>query len=149
MSLLLRRMEYDDLRQIYELEKRIFADAWPPESFVNEIENRQHSYPFLMMAEKQIIGYGVVLYLSGELHINNIAVAPEFRRQGYGEKIMQHILDTFPDIPEAFLEVRLSNTAAIRLYEKFNFKRIYLRKAYYLDGEDALVMRRVSALKKG
>jgi len=141
-------MEYDDLQQVYDLEQRIFTDAWPLESFVNEIENRKHSYPFLMIRENRIIGYGVVLHLPGEIHINNIAVAPEFRGQGYGEKIMQHILDTFPDIPEAFLEVRLSNTAAIRLYEKFNFERIYLRRAYYPDGEDALIMRRISALEK-
>lgn len=149
MKLIVRRMEHADLQRVYELEKKIFADAWPLKSFVTEIENRRHSYPFVMLGEDRIIGYGVVWQMSAEMHINNIAVAPEFRRQGYGEKIMDHILRKFSDIPEAFLEVRVSNRAAIRLYEKFNFERIYLRKAYYSNGEDALVMRRVSALKKG
>ncbi len=149
MSVILRRMEYKDLQQVYDLEKQIFADAWPPESFINEIENRHRSYPFLMTQENKIVGYGVVLHLPGELHINNIAVVPEYRRQGYGKKMMQHILNKFSDTSEMYLEVRRSNTAAIRLYEKFNFERVYLRKAYYGDGEDALVMRRVSALEKG
>ncbi len=149
MNLRFRRMEHSDLQHVYELEKKIFADAWYKEAFINEIENKFHSYPFLMIGEDRIIGYGVVAHLDGEIQINNIAIVPEYRRQGYGAKMIQHILDTFADIPEVFLEVRLSNTAAIRLYEKFNFERIYLRKAYYSDGEDALIMRRESALIKG
>ncbi len=149
MNLLFRRMEYGDLQQVCDLERQIFIDVWPKETFVNEIENGLCSYPFLMLGKDRIIGYGVVAHLDNEIQINNIAIVSEFRRRGYGEKMIQHILDKFRTVPEAFLEVRLSNTAAIRLYEKFNFERIYLRKAYYSDGEDALIMRRTSALEKG
>lgn len=146
MNITFRRMQPEDAQQVFELEKQIFKDAWPIDSFLSEIENKKISYPFLMLNEKDIIGYAVIISVADEIHINNFAVTPGFRRKGYGRKLMQHILDKYTDHQDAFLEVRPSNVAAIALYEKFNFKQIYLRKAYYADGEDALIMQRDFAL---
>jgi len=147
MNITFRRMQPEDAQQVFELEQQIFKDAWPIDSFLSEIENRKISYPFLMLTGKDVIGYAVIISVADEIHINNFAVAPGFRRKGYGIKLMQHILDKYAEHQDVFLEVRPSNVAAIVLYEKFNFKQIYLRKAYYANGEDAVIMHRNSTLK--
>ncbi len=78
---------------------------------------------------------------SGHGHVSGIAVAEEYRRRGVGEDLMRTLEDTF--LNEAFrtvtLEVRVSNSDAIRFYEKQGFRPAYTVKAYYADGEDAFV----------
>ncbi len=140
MSILIRRMTLEDVDQVHNLEQQVFKDCWPRRSFVYEVENEDYSHPFVMLQQEKIVGYAVVWYVSRELHINNIAVAPEFRRQGFGAKLLEYILDLFQDFDTAFLEVRISNTAAISLYEKYMFIKAAIRKKYYTDGEDALIM---------
>jgi ribosomal-protein-alanine N-acetyltransferase len=141
-------MQVEDAAYVFELEKRIFKDAWSLQSFLNEIKDFRISYPFVLTLETKIVGYAVVLYLADEIHINNFAVVPEQRGKGLGIALMNHILEKFPEHQEAFLEVRQSNKVAIELYKKFNFEQIYLRPNYYADGEHAIVMRRNSAGRK-
>ncbi len=142
MNLRFRRMEPGDVAQITRLERAIFNDAWPAESFMAEIENTRVSYPVVMEENGDIAGYAVVWRIADEVQINNMAVVPEQRGKGYGSALLAHIFETMEPFNVAWLEVRVSNRAAIRLYEKFNFKTRYLRKAYYSDGEDALIMER-------
>lgn len=76
-------------------------------------------------------------------HIVSIAVIPEARRKGIGTALMLHVMKTLKEdynVDEYYLEVRVSNIAAIRLYEKLGFKRIKVIKGYYLNGEDAYLM---------
>ena len=140
-----RRMDPDDLALVLQWEREIFKDAWSKDNFNYEISNHETSYPFLMFQDQEVAGYGVVLNLIEEIHINNIAVLPDLRGQGLGSALIQHILDSFPEHKEAWLEVRASNQVAIHLYEKFNFEPAVLRKSYYRDGENAVMMRRFSA----
>jgi ribosomal-protein-alanine N-acetyltransferase len=69
-----------------------------------------------------------------------MAVHPDYRGTGIGKRLMQHVLN---DEDVFFLEVRISNEGAKKVYEKYGFKVIDLRKGYYADGEDAYVMRRI------
>ncbi len=140
-----RRMQLDDLSLVLKWEQKIFKDAWSKDNFKYEISNNETSYPFVMFQDQEFAGYGVVLNLVEEIHVNNVAVLPDLRGQGLGSALIQHILDTFPEHKEAWLEVRASNQVAIHLYEKFNFEPAVLRKSYYRDGENAVMMRRFSA----
>lgn len=140
-----RRMQLEDLVLVMDWEQKIFKDAWSDDHFKHEILNHEISYPFVMFQDQKFVGYGVVLNLIEEIHINNVAVLPELRGSGLGTLLIQHILDKFPDHKEAWLEVRASNQVAIHLYEKFNFEPAVLRKSYYQDGENAVMMRRISA----
>ncbi len=142
MSLRFRRMEIRDVPEIARLEAAIFKDAWPAESFVAEIENTRISHPLVMEDGEGIAGYAVVWRITDEVQINNIAVAPQVQGKGYGSALLKYIIEKMEPFNVAWLEVRVSNRAAIRLYEKYNFKTRYLRKAYYSDGEDALIMER-------
>lgn len=140
MNLTIRRMQEDDLPTVHRLETTIFKDPWTYSNFQSEIENSTFSYPCVMLADQSVIGYAVVWYYSTEIHISNFAIHPNYRKKGLGERLLSHILQKFKTYETAYLEVRRSNYAAIRLYTKYDFKTLYTRSAYYSDGEDALVM---------
>jgi ribosomal-protein-alanine N-acetyltransferase len=140
MNPTIRPMRPDDLDTVVELEQQIFVDAWSRSSFEVEIANNRYSFPLVMEWKGVIVGYAVIWHFLNELHIANFAIHPSYRRKGLGRQLMEHILQRFPDAEFAFLEVRRSNTAAIRLYESFGFRKINVRKGYYRDGEDALLM---------
>lgn len=140
MKVQIRAMREEDIEKVFLLEQRIFKDYWSLQSFLSEIENTDISRPIVMQLENQIVGYAVVWYYAGELHIANFAISPEFRRQGLGEQLLEHILQLEEDYRLAFLEVRKSNRPAIRLYAKYHFFELYSRERYYRDGEDAIIM---------
>ncbi|ADL18683.1 N-terminal acetyltransferase [Acidilobus saccharovorans 345-15] len=76
-------------------------------------------------------------------HVISIAVLAEYRRKGVGSALMQeaiNVLKSKYDVDAIYLEVRVSNTPAINLYEKFGFEKVRIIKGYYRDGEDAYVM---------
>jgi ribosomal-protein-alanine N-acetyltransferase len=92
--------------------------------------------------EGGIAGYAVYWLAGPECHILNIAVHPEMRRRGVGSQIMDRILEDARrfECEEVVLEVRRSNLPAIKLYRKFGFVPILIRRRYYSDNEDAIVM---------
>jgi ribosomal-protein-alanine N-acetyltransferase len=94
----------------------------------------------------EIIGHAVLSVGAGEAHILNVCVREEFRCRGVGRRLMEHLLERgrVSGMSEAFLEVRPSNTAAIRLYQSMGFRQVGLRRGYYqaVGGrEDAAVLR--------
>jgi ribosomal-protein-alanine N-acetyltransferase len=102
----------------------------------------RHDQNKYLVAEEngKIVGYIGTEEISGETHIINMAVHPENRKQGIGKKLIEAVLD---DENVFFLEVRASNIAAQKLYEKYGFEKVGVRKNYYEDnGEDAYIMRR-------
>jgi ribosomal-protein-alanine N-acetyltransferase len=95
----------------------------------------------------QIIGYGVMSLGAGEAHVLNVCVREEYRSLGFGRRLLEHLLERAQTsgVSEAFLEVRPSNLAAIRLYQRLGFEQIGIRRGYYQapDGrEDAIVLKR-------
>ena len=140
MSVTIRRMQKTDIKIVFKLEKEIFNDPWTLESFYTEVVSKNHSYPFVLFNDNLFAGYAVVWYYSGEIHIGNFAIHPDFRRQGLGEYLLLNILEKFKDYNAAYLEVRRSNIAAINLYKKFAFEELYVRENYYSNNEDAIVM---------
>jgi ribosomal-protein-alanine N-acetyltransferase len=135
-------MTQKDVQTITQLEEEIFPDPWTLKSFQTEIENNKFSYPCLIEEKGNILGYAVVWYYSGEIHIGNFAVKHTSRKKGLGKLLLEHILHKFSNYEMAFLEVRKSNLPAINLYKKFGFEELYIREFYYTNGEDAIVMGR-------
>lgn len=140
MNLLFRQMVNKDISVVYKIECILFNDPWSEKSFQYELKHNRYSYPFIVEENKKIIGYIICWYYMQELHIGNIAVVPDKQRQGIGKYMLEQVFEYFSDFNKAYLEVRESNEKAINLYRTFDFEIMYRRKAYYPNGEDALVM---------
>src|SRR3989338_3451672 len=128
-------MKDKDIGAVVEIEKSSFQFP-KPEAIFREDE---HKY-LVAKDEGKVVGYIGVEKILDEVHIINMAVHPDYRAKGIGKRLMQHVLN---DEEVFFLEVRVSNETAKKIYEKYGFKVINTRKAYYADGEDAFVMRRI------
>ena len=145
MQVSIRKMEKTDIDEIYEIEKSAYGEHhWSKESFLNEIDNDITNYIVAINPEtKKIMGYLGSWLIIDECHITNVAVDPDFRRLRIARQLLKNLIDTCYEkmIKYITLEVRVSNIAAINLYEKFGFKSIGVRKKYYQDNnEDALIM---------
>lgn len=128
-------MKDKDIPAVVEIERLSFRFP-KPEAIFREDE---HKY-LVAKDENKVIGYIGIEKILDEVHIINMAVEPGYRGKGVGKRLMQHVLN---DEEVFFLEVRVSNETAKKVYEKYGFQVIDTRKGYYADGEDALVMRRI------
>lgn len=134
-----RRMRVEDLPRVYEIERLAFCDPWPNEAF--SMMNGYHSY--VALREGLLIGYIICLSALDESSIANLAIDPQFQRQGFGKELLRFAMDELATqgIKRMFLDVRRGNLAAQGLYEQFGFVHVGVRKGYYSDPpEDALVM---------
>jgi ribosomal-protein-alanine N-acetyltransferase len=136
-------MRLEDLDEVQRIEEASFTTPWPPNAYRSELmTNRLASY-LVARAQGRIVAYGGMWLMVDEAHITTFAVHPAWRRQRLGERLLLAFLDLARDrhAREATLEVRLSNVAARRLYEKYGFRPVGLRPRYYSDNnEDALIM---------
>ena len=137
-----RDWRYEDILKISQLEKEIFAqEAWSFKSLatVFEMPNFLH---VLCEDGNEIAGYGGVTVAADSADIGNIAVAENYRGGGIGTALVQKLCEKAKSrcAEKVFLEVRVSNSAAMKLYLKCGFVGAYARTRYYPDGEDCLVM---------
>lgn len=139
-----RFMDVSDLDGVLELEVRTFSTPWSRDAFYNEIVKNQFAYYTVAeSADGVIVGYCGLWVVVDDAHITNIAVDPEWRRQGIGERMMSEamVFAKKRGAQRLSLEVRVSNTAAQALYRKYGLQDGGIRKRYYTDNqEDALVM---------
>lgn len=138
----IRPMRLEDLDRVLEIEVQVYRDTWSRSNYQFEIEENRFSLPVVMELEEKIIGYSVAWLMFEEFHIATIAVDPAFQRQGYGEFLLRAMLGMSDDAEYALLEVRKTNHKALSLYTKYGFYQSGLRRRYYRDGEDALVLRK-------
>lgn len=126
------------------LERRCFADPWSGEAF-RSLLKQPEAVGVVAEAEGEIAGYGLGRAVAGSGEILNIAVAPEWRRQGLGRAMLVALLQALGQraVTEVFLEVRASNTGALTLYRHHRFEAVGRRADYYRrPREDALILRR-------
>src|SRR5215207_10168514 len=143
MRFAIEAMRLEDLPVVQAIEQASFSSPWPPNAYRSELEtNRLASY-LVVRVDGEIVAYGGMWLMVDEAHITTFAVHPAWRRQRIGEQLLLAFLDlaVIRQAHEATLEVRLSNLAARRLYEKYGFRPVGLRPRYYSDdNEDALIM---------
>jgi ribosomal-protein-alanine N-acetyltransferase len=133
-----------DLEAVWAIEQASFSHPWTRAMFQEELAKIPATlYVLKGEPEKEVLGYCCFWTLPGEMQLVNIAVRPNLRGQGLGEMLLHHLLREaqIREAEKIYLEVRPSNQAAIRLYERLGFKVQYRRPRYYTpEGEDALVM---------
>lgn len=132
-----------DIDEVLKVEELCFKTPWSYESFVSEIYKNNLARYIVAKLDGRIVGYAGMWFVLDEAHITNIAVHPNFRNRGIGDKLVKETLKIANEneLKRITLEVRNSNGQAIRLYEKNGFKVEGIRKGYYADThEDALIM---------
>ncbi|NLV24899.1 MAG: ribosomal protein S18-alanine N-acetyltransferase [Deltaproteobacteria bacterium] len=139
-----RRVGLADLEILAQLERESQRHPWPATLFKGELENL-HSRIDLLFIDDQAAGYLCYHLLLEEISIINLAVAPRFRRRGVARRLLENALFHGEKVRLAFLEVRIGNAGAIALYRSCGFRESGVRKAYYGDGEDALLMEWIAA----
>ena len=133
-----------EIDAILAIEEASFTNPWTREMYLAELQNEGVSFFYLARdPERRTIGFCSVWRVLDELHINNLAVLPAWRRAGIGSALLTHVLDEGARMGarRATLEVRRSNEAARQLYEGFGFSVVGVRQGYYSNPvEDALVL---------
>ncbi len=132
----------DDVNAIEEIEKRSMPAPWSRMMFVGEIA-KPTSICLGAFVDEALVAYVIVSRYVDAWHVMNLVVAPERRRQGIATRLLASLFElTADDESRGFtLEVRVSNGAAIELYESLGFRGQGVRRGYYTDNrEDALIM---------
>ena len=130
------------LPQLEALERSCFSMPWTREMLSSQLPDEHHVF-LAAVEEGKILGYVGMMQVLDEGYISNVAVAPEARRQGIGDKLIAALLERARSAALSFvtLEVRAGNAPAIALYEKHGFRPVGLRRGYYdCPKEDALLM---------
>jgi ribosomal-protein-alanine N-acetyltransferase len=137
------RMRRRHLKGVLAIERQVYPRPWSPNLFLAEIsEPRTRTYLVARMG-KEIVGSGGVMCYGHEAHITTIAVDPLHHRKKIGTRLMYELIRDAVRMGASAvsLEVRVSNWGAQRLYSRFRFRPVGIRKNYYQEtGEDAVVM---------
>ena len=142
--MVIRRMNLGDVSAIAELEKQCFSDPWSENSIASEVENPL-SYWLVAEVDGVVAGYVGSQTVLDAADMMNLAVSPDYRRQGIGQALVNALVEYLQGnrVIALLLEVRVSNTPAIALYESLGFEQVGRRPKYYHNPrEDALILRK-------
>jgi ribosomal-protein-alanine N-acetyltransferase len=141
-GLAIQRLDFADVDAIDEIEQQAMPAPWSRMMFVSEIA-KPTSICLGAFVDDRLVAYVIVSRYVDAWHVMNLVVAPEHRRQGIAKRLLNAVFELAgEDDTRGFtLEVRVSNDAAIDLYENLGFRGQGVRRGYYTDNrEDALIM---------
>jgi ribosomal-protein-alanine N-acetyltransferase len=138
----LRRLRLEDLTAIEEIERTSYPTPWSRSMFASELAKPSSISLGAFDGDDVLVGYLIISRYVDAWHVMNVAVAPAWRRRGIATALLERLFGvTAGDGRGYTLEVRVSNTDAIRLYERLGFRSRGVRRGYYTDNrEDALIM---------
>jgi len=154
-TVIVRKARKEDIPIVMYINKVSLPENYPEWFFEEHLERWGEAF-YVAEVGGKVVGYvmsrvefGAPYVVEGSIvkkgHIVSIAVLEGYRRRGIGRQLMEKALRSLKEVyecKEVYLEVRVSNLPAIRLYEKLGFKKVRIIPMYYLDGEDAYLMAR-------
>ncbi|EKD26929.1 MAG: hypothetical protein ACD_79C00967G0007 [uncultured bacterium] len=144
MNFQIRKIESDDLNEIGVIERLSSNNPWSDETLKKAILN-PNAINLLLVFEEKITGFLFSCIISDECELHNIAIHPDYRGKGFSKLLIQSFFELLKGkkIANIYLEVRQNNLTAINLYQKTGFSEYSMRKNYYSDGCNAILMRKV------
>ena len=126
-----------------------FKCNWTFNMLKTDFSNK-HSFHIVAKMNNNIVGFATILNVLDECELTNVVVHKNYRHRGIGSKLLEAVIQSSINLKcsTIYLEVNVHNTAAIHLYEKYYFKRIGLRKKYYNNTDDAILMQREATNEK-
>ncbi|MGI8706656.1 MAG: ribosomal protein S18-alanine N-acetyltransferase [Actinomycetota bacterium] len=137
------RMRRRHLRRVLSIEARVYPRPWSTSLFLSELAQRTTRTYLVARHDGEVVGYAGMMFLPQESHVTNIAVDPDWHGYKIGSRLLLKIIteSLARGSDRLSLEVRVSNSAAQMMYEKFGFSVVGVRKGYYIEtNEDAYVM---------
>ena len=138
-----RRLTVEDIDEVLRVENLSFSHPWTKDAYFHELAENELAYYYGIFWEKKLLAFGGFWLIVDEGHIANVAVDPDYRRQGLGELLMRRLIPfcIVQGGKKMTLEVRSRNLAAHSLYRKLGFKDAGLRRRYYdKPKDDAIIM---------
>ena len=136
-----RKMEFRDIKKVVELEEKYLLESLGEKLLASELSEKNNGVSFYVIENDDVvIGYIGRYYFFQEAEVLNFVVDESYQRQGYGQKIFDKMVEDMKDVKKITLEVRASNIKGINFYTKNGFKQVGVRKKYYKNGEDALLL---------
>ena len=139
----------DVLAGVLRVEAESFTNPWTREMYAWELQNRSVCHIYVVRTpECRVAGFCAFWLVFDEIHINNVAMLPAYRGRGMGRALLEHVLAEARTLgaTRATLEVRASNTGALKLYSELGFYVAATRRNYYSNPvEDALILWRGDA----
>ena len=142
--MMITKMTQCHIPQIAELEKLCFHDPWSENSITSELDNKLSCW-LVALDKDQVVGYVGSQTVLGETDMMNIAIHPDYRKQGIASALINALIETLKErgSHSLMLEVRSSNEPAKSLYFKIGFESVGIRRNYYRNPkEDALILRK-------
>lgn len=142
MNITIEKMTAEHISHLAELEKQCFSTPWSENALAEELDN-PHARFFVCIKDGAVCGYIGAHNIVGEVYITNVGVLPSYRGQGIGAMLVGFLKEYSKTENADFitLEVRKSNSVAIKLYDKMGFKVVGERKNFYDNPkEDAILM---------
>ncbi len=135
-----RQLQLTDLPQVVAIDRRAFTSPWSLGMFVLEL-SKPGGINIAAIEDEEIRGYVICSRYDEAWHVMSIAVDPDHQRRGIGRLLLDAVIQRAGEDANYTLEVRVSNTPAIALYEAYGFEGVGTRPRYYADnGEDAMIM---------
>ncbi len=141
MNIIIKKMTLDDLNLLKENFNEKFDKFWNYSILENDFKNND-SYYIVAKCNNEILGFAGYLKIIDEINILNIVTRIDKRNLHIGSKMLEYIISTSKNekANSITLEVNVNNIPAIKLYEKYNFEKVGLRKRYYYGTDDAIIM---------
>lgn len=141
----IRLLEIQDIKKVVELEETYLFETLGEEMLKSELaridQNKVEGVRFYVITlDDQVIGYIGRSYFLEEAEVLNFVIDGSFQHQGFGQLLFDYMIEKMPGVKKITLEVRKSNQKAINFYKKNGFQEIFVRKAYYKNGEDAILL---------
>lgn len=135
-------MQEKDVEHILKLENVAFHNPWNEEQIRYELMDNEYAFQYVLEEDENCIGFIDFWITFDSASLAKVAIFPMYRKQGYARKLMNFMIAECEQAmcENITLEVRVSNTSAIALYETLGFININIKKQYYDNGEDALYM---------
>ena len=141
MNFNIRSGSLADLNSIFNIEKKAFlTDPWSIKMIKLEFFRDSISKSYVFELNGKIVGYAFITIIKFEIHLNRIAIDPNYQQKGFGLQLLKKILEENSKNKSVFLELKYSNISAFKLYSKVGFKKYNIRKNYYSNNIDAILM---------
>ena len=141
MQIKINKMNIDDLNKISPVLLKEFDDFWNYNIFKSELENENSKY-VVAKNNDEIVGFACIWISIDEAHVTNIVTKKDLRKNGIGSTLLEELINLSKNLNlvSITLEVNENNLDAIKLYEKFGFEKLGIRKKYYNNTDNALIM---------